>query len=65
MRLSSHLVQRMLRLPPPPTRNLTVERRLRVPLRDGAVLLADRRSRHPAVTACRPRSSASRTAGRD
>ncbi|MEU2284527.1 CocE/NonD family hydrolase [Streptomyces sp. NPDC013178] len=42
MNLSSHLVQRMLRLPPPVTRDLTVERDLRVPMRDGAVLLADR-----------------------
>ncbi|SEH03959.1 hypothetical protein SAMN05444920_1504 [Nonomuraea solani] len=42
MNLSSHLVQRMLRLPPPATRDLTVQRDLRVPMRDGAVLLADR-----------------------
>ncbi|CAM5302724.1 CocE/NonD family hydrolase [Streptomyces aurantiogriseus] len=42
MNLSSHLVQRMLRLPPPLTRDLTIERDLRVPMRDGAVLLADR-----------------------
>jgi len=42
MNLGSHLVQRMLHLPPPLTRNLTVERDLRVPMRDGAVLLADR-----------------------
>lgn len=42
MNLNSHLVQRMLRLPPPLTRDLTVERDLRVPMRDGAVLLADR-----------------------
>ncbi|MGP3960765.1 CocE/NonD family hydrolase [Nonomuraea sp. 3N208] len=42
MNLSSHLVQRMLRLPPPLTRDLTVDRDLRVPMRDGAVLLADR-----------------------
>lgn len=33
MNLSSHLVQRMLPLPPPLTRNLTVERDLRVPIR--------------------------------
>ncbi|RNG34802.1 CocE/NonD family hydrolase [Streptomyces botrytidirepellens] len=42
MNLSSHVVQRMLRLPPPRTRDLTVVRDLRVPMRDGAVLLADR-----------------------
>ncbi|MEW2400795.1 CocE/NonD family hydrolase [Streptomyces sp. NPDC046862] len=42
MNLGSHIVQRALRLPPPVTRNLTVERDLRVPMRDGAVLLADR-----------------------
>ncbi|WP_151476133.1 CocE/NonD family hydrolase [Streptomyces albicerus] len=42
MKLSSHLVQRMLHLPPPLTRDLAVERDLRVPMRDGAELLADR-----------------------
>jgi putative CocE/NonD family hydrolase len=42
MNLSSHLVQRMLRLPAPLTRDLTVEPDRRVPMRDGAVLLADR-----------------------
>ena len=42
MKLSSYLVQRMLRLSPPPTRSLTIDRDLRVPMRDGAVLLADR-----------------------
>jgi predicted acyl esterase len=42
MKLSSHLTQRLLHLPPPATRDLTVERDLRVPMRDGAVLLADR-----------------------
>jgi putative CocE/NonD family hydrolase len=42
MNLTSHLVQRMLRLSTPLTRDLTVERDLRVPMRDGAVLLADR-----------------------
>ncbi|WP_405952917.1 CocE/NonD family hydrolase [Streptomyces prunicolor] len=42
MKLSSHLTQHLLRLPPPATRDLTVERDLRVPMRDGAVLLADR-----------------------
>ncbi|MER6092277.1 CocE/NonD family hydrolase [Streptomyces bluensis] len=42
MNLSSHITERVLRLPPPLTRNLTVQRDLRVPMRDGAVLLADR-----------------------
>jgi putative CocE/NonD family hydrolase len=42
MNLNSRLVQRMLRLPPPLTRDLTVVRDLRVPMRDRAVLLADR-----------------------
>ncbi|MEU2916507.1 CocE/NonD family hydrolase [Streptomyces massasporeus] len=42
MKLSSHLYQRLLHLPPPATRDLTIERDLRVPLRDGTVLLADR-----------------------
>jgi putative CocE/NonD family hydrolase len=40
--LSSHLIQGVLRLPSPSTRDLAVERDLRVPMRDGAVLLADR-----------------------
>jgi uncharacterized protein len=40
--ISSHLVQRMLGLPPPATRDLVIERDLRVPMGDGAVLLADR-----------------------
>lgn len=42
MNLSSHLLQRLLRLRPPPTRDLTVERGLRVPMADGVDLLADR-----------------------
>ena len=42
--ISSHLVQRMLGLPPPVTRDLVIERDLRVPMADGAVLLADRRA---------------------
>ncbi|KOU73282.1 X-Pro dipeptidyl-peptidase [Streptomyces sp. MMG1533] len=42
MNLGSHFTQRLLRLPPPPTRDLVVHRDLRVPMRDGAVLLADR-----------------------
>jgi hypothetical protein len=42
MNLSSHLAQRVLGLPPPSTRDLVIERDLKVPMRDGAVLLADR-----------------------
>jgi len=42
MSLSSHVIQRLLRLPPPSTRDLVVERDLRVPMRDGTVLVADR-----------------------
>lgn len=41
MNLTSRLLQRTLKLPPPLTRDLAVERDLRVPMRDGAVLLAD------------------------
>ncbi|WP_043236229.1 hypothetical protein [Streptomyces violaceusniger] len=46
MNFSSHVVQRLL-LPPPMTRDLTVERDLCVPMRDGAGLLADRYNRNP------------------
>ena len=42
MNLGSRLTQRLLSLPPPLTRDLVVQRDLRVPMRDGAVLLADR-----------------------
>ena len=42
MDISSHLIQRMLGLPPPATRDLVIERDLPVPMADGAVLLADR-----------------------
>ena len=42
MNLTSHFLQRMLRLPPPLTRDLIVERDLRVPMHDGVDLLADR-----------------------
>ncbi|WP_416972992.1 CocE/NonD family hydrolase [Streptomyces sp. 4F14] len=52
MNLTSHLVQRALRLPPPRTRDLTVTRDLRVPMRDGATLLADHW--HPAGTSGLP-----------
>jgi putative CocE/NonD family hydrolase len=40
--LSSHLVQRMLKLPPPSTRDVVVQRDIRVPMPDGVELLADR-----------------------
>ena len=40
--VNSHLVQRVMRLDPPLTRELAVTRDLRVPMPDGAVLLADR-----------------------
>ena len=42
MNLTSHLVQRMMRLDPPSTRDLAADRDLRVPMPDGTVLLADR-----------------------
>jgi putative CocE/NonD family hydrolase len=42
MNLMSHLVQRMQRIPRPLTRKVVIERDLRTPMRDGAVLLADR-----------------------
>ncbi|MGC7100618.1 CocE/NonD family hydrolase [Amycolatopsis lurida] len=38
----SHLVQCVLRLDPPPTRKVILQRDLRVPMPDGTVLLADR-----------------------
>ena len=41
MNLSSHLFQRLLRLPPPLTRDLAVQRDLRVPMPGGVDLLAD------------------------
>ena len=40
--LMSRLLQRLLKLPEPETRDLVVDRGLRVEMRDGAVLLADR-----------------------
>ncbi|GGT00227.1 X-Pro dipeptidyl-peptidase [Streptomyces chromofuscus] len=40
--MTSMLLQRMHGLPAPESRNLTVERDLEVPMRDGTVLLADR-----------------------
>ncbi|WP_322753724.1 CocE/NonD family hydrolase [Frankia sp. Cas3] len=42
MNLSSHLLQRMLKLSPPATRDLIIQRDLRVPMPDGVDLLADR-----------------------
>lgn len=42
MSLASHLIQRLLKLPPPATRSLVVQRDLRVPMADGVELLADR-----------------------
>ncbi|MBR8642140.1 CocE/NonD family hydrolase [Streptomyces tuirus] len=42
MNPTSHILQRLLRLPAPRTRDVTVERDLLVGMRDGAVLLADR-----------------------
>jgi uncharacterized protein len=41
MTLSSYLIERFLRLDPPLTRDLSIRRDLRVPMPDGAVLLAD------------------------
>lgn len=41
MNLSSHVLQRIRRLPAPLSRDVTVQRDLPVPMRDGAVLLAD------------------------
>ncbi|MDX2825104.1 CocE/NonD family hydrolase [Streptomyces ipomoeae] len=42
MNLISHLIQRRLKLSPPTTRDLAVERDLRIPMPDGVELLADR-----------------------
>ncbi len=42
MNLSSRMMERLLRLDPPLTRDLIVERDLRVPMPDGIELLADR-----------------------
>jgi acetyl esterase/lipase len=42
VRLSSHLMQRVLRLDPPLTRDVVTQRDLRVPMPDGVELLADR-----------------------
>ena len=42
MKLVSHVLQRVLKLDPPPTRDVVVERDLRIPMPDGVELLADR-----------------------
>jgi putative CocE/NonD family hydrolase len=42
MSLVSHVIQRQLKLPEPRTRRLRIDRGLRVPMRDGVELLADR-----------------------
>jgi uncharacterized protein len=42
MKLASHLTQRMLRLDEPVTRDVVVQKDLRVPMPDGVELLADR-----------------------
>jgi putative CocE/NonD family hydrolase len=42
MNLTSHLIQRAMKLDPPLTRDLVVQHDLPVPMPDGAVLLADR-----------------------
>jgi uncharacterized protein len=42
VRLTSYLIQRGLRLPPPQTRDVAVDRDLRIPMPDGTILLADR-----------------------
>ena len=63
MNLGSHLVQRMLRLDPPLTRDLVIERDLRVPMPDGVVLLANRWAPKAGGDGCRWRCCAARTAG--
>lgn len=42
MNLGSRLIERVLKLDPPPTRDLVIHRDLRVPMTDGVELLADR-----------------------
>jgi predicted acyl esterase len=63
--VSSRVMQRVLGLPPPSTRDLVVQRDLRVPMPDGAHLLADRWAPRVGATDCPPRSSGARTAGAD
>lgn len=45
MSLMSHVLQRRQKLPEPQTRRLRIDRNLRVPMRDGVDLLADRSGR--------------------
>ena len=42
MNLASHVLERLLKLPPPITRNLVIQRDLPVPVGDGVELLTDR-----------------------
>ena len=42
MSLMSHIIQRQMKLPDPLTRKVVVDRDLRIPMRDGVELLADR-----------------------
>jgi uncharacterized protein len=42
MNVTSHLIERQLKLSPPPSRKVVVQRDLRVPMPDGVELLADR-----------------------
>ena len=74
MSITSHLIQRLLKLPPPATRRLVVQRDLRVRMADGVELLADRwlprhgaeslptaRDPHPAAADCSARWTARRS----
>ena len=63
MNLGSHLIERFLHLDPPLTRDLAVRHDLRVPMPDGAVLLADLWAPRVSRRRCRWRCSAARTAG--
>lgn len=49
----SYLIERMQKLDPPLTRDLTVERDLRVPMPDGVELLANSTRPPPAATGSR------------
>lgn len=57
MNPASHLIQRVMRLDPPVTRDVIVQRDLRVPMPDGVDLLAD-----PVGTRGRRRRAAARAA---
>ncbi len=75
MKLASHLTQRMLHLDEPVTRDVVVQKDLRVPMPDGVELLADRWAprvggeslptgpRGSVGSRCRPRCCAARTGG--